>query len=325
MKVSVIIPVYNAALFVTEAVESALAQPETAEVILVEDGSTDNSFDICQRLEALHKRVVVFQHEGGINKGVSASRNLGMKSANSGYVAFLDADDFFLPDRFANAKEIFSTNPDCDGVYDTVGVYIQDDQSRKLWEEAGLAVPELITMNELITPENLFAKLVLGRSGYLTVYGFVGKLSLYKQAGYFNETLRYFEDTEYFHRLSAIGRLYPGKLKEPVTLRRVHQSNTIIAPGSAERKFSDRLKMYISTYRWLRKKRLYKESGLILRRLMPLYSTVRSNKEVSHNKFLNGIKLRIGLFRMIIDLPEAIFSSYYWRRFLPERYWNDLV
>ena len=325
MKISVIIPVYNAVLFVTEAVESALSQPETAEVILVEDGSTDNSLEVCQRLAAQHDNVVLLQHEGRINKGVSASRNLGLKSTNNEYVAFLDADDFFLPGRFSKAEEIFSANPDCDGVYDAVGSFIQNNHSKQLWEAAGLSIPKLIGMNEVIAPETLFTQLVYGRSGYLTFCGFVGKLCLFEEAGDFNENLRYSEDTEYFYRLSAIGRLYPGKLREPVTLRRIHQNNTVIAPGSTERKFSDKSKMYISVYRWLRKKKLYKESGLILRRLMSLYSTVGSNKTGFQNKSVSALRLRSGLFRLIIYLPEAIFSTYYWRRFLPERYWNDLV
>ena len=70
MNISVIIPVYNAAKFVEEAVESALAQPETSEVILVEDGSPDNSFEVCRALTEKYPKVTLMQHPGGVRLAV---------------------------------------------------------------------------------------------------------------------------------------------------------------------------------------------------------------------------------------------------------------
>ena len=69
LEISVVIPVYNAAPFLKKAVFSALRQPETAEVILIEDGSEDNSRAICQSLKEQYKRVVFFQHAQGGNLG----------------------------------------------------------------------------------------------------------------------------------------------------------------------------------------------------------------------------------------------------------------
>lgn len=76
MKVSVVIPVYNAAPFVRDAVESALAQPETGEVILVEDGSLDDSLTVCRALAAENDRVKLYRHPNGENCGAGASRFL---------------------------------------------------------------------------------------------------------------------------------------------------------------------------------------------------------------------------------------------------------
>ncbi len=62
-KFSVIIPVYNAAAYVRHAVESALAQPETAEVILIEDGSPDNALEICENLASEFEKVKLLRHQ----------------------------------------------------------------------------------------------------------------------------------------------------------------------------------------------------------------------------------------------------------------------
>ena len=97
LEISVIIPVYNAAAYVRQAVESALAQPEVREVLLVEDGSPDNALEVCQQLAAEHQRVILLHHPNGENRGAGASRNLGMRNAHFPIIAFLDADDYYLP------------------------------------------------------------------------------------------------------------------------------------------------------------------------------------------------------------------------------------
>src|SRR5210317_669111 len=96
MDISVVIPVFNAERYVESAVESALRQSETAEVILVEDNSPDNALEICQRLEAQDPRVRLFRHGDGKNHGAGESRNLGIRNARCDYIAFLDADDYYV-------------------------------------------------------------------------------------------------------------------------------------------------------------------------------------------------------------------------------------
>ena len=74
MRVSVIIPVYNAAAYVRQAVESVLDQPETSEVILVEDASTDKSLQVCQELTEQYDKVRLFRHPSGRNCGAGNGR-----------------------------------------------------------------------------------------------------------------------------------------------------------------------------------------------------------------------------------------------------------
>ena len=90
-KVSIIIPVYNVEKYLEQCVKSALSQTyKNLEIILVDDGSTDNSSKICTDFASKHKKIVYYYKENG---GVSSARNLGIEKASGKYVFFLDADD----------------------------------------------------------------------------------------------------------------------------------------------------------------------------------------------------------------------------------------
>lgn len=95
--ISVIIPVYNAKLYIEECVESILAQTYSDfEILLLDDGSIDNSFEICDKLAEKDCRVKAFRED--INQGVSATRNHGIKIAQGDFLTFIDADDWVSPD-----------------------------------------------------------------------------------------------------------------------------------------------------------------------------------------------------------------------------------
>src|SRR5262245_51717549 len=90
--VSIVTPFLNAGTFIQEAVDSVLVQTYPHwELLLVDDGSTDESTAIAQAFAAAHPhRIRYLSHEGCVNKGASASRNLGTRVARGKYVAFLD-------------------------------------------------------------------------------------------------------------------------------------------------------------------------------------------------------------------------------------------
>src|SRR5262245_1282954 len=98
-RVTAIIIFFNAKKFLREAIESAFAQTlDSWELILVDDGSTDGSSQIAQEYVANHpERVRRLEHADHRNCGMSISRNLGIRHATGEYVAFLDADDVWLP------------------------------------------------------------------------------------------------------------------------------------------------------------------------------------------------------------------------------------
>ncbi|RYY08257.1 MAG: glycosyltransferase family 2 protein [Sphingobacteriaceae bacterium] len=93
--ISIIIPVYNASLFLSETIESTLKQSyQNIELILVDDGSKDNSYELAKQYESLKVKVVK-----QANKGASAARNHGISLAKGDYIQFLDADDFLHPQK----------------------------------------------------------------------------------------------------------------------------------------------------------------------------------------------------------------------------------
>src|SRR5215208_465500 len=97
-RVSAIVIFLNAGPFFEEAIESILVQDyDDWELLLVDDGSTDGSTEIARRYaDGDPSRIRYLTHPGGENRGMSASRNLGVRQARGEYVAFLDADDTWL-------------------------------------------------------------------------------------------------------------------------------------------------------------------------------------------------------------------------------------
>ncbi|MHC5183928.1 MAG: glycosyltransferase family 2 protein [Planctomycetota bacterium] len=107
IRVSVVIPAYNAEACIERAVDSVLAQSlPVHEIIVVDDGSSDKT---CQVVEQFGDKVVLILQA---NAGVSVARNTGIKVAKGNWIAFLDADDEWLPEKNARQMEIIKQNPD---------------------------------------------------------------------------------------------------------------------------------------------------------------------------------------------------------------------
>lgn len=109
--VSVIIPVYNVKLYLHRCVQSVLHQTyKDIEVIIVDDGSTDGSRELCEELATTDNRIIIIHQD---NQGLSGARNTGIRHATGEYVIFLDSDDAWMLD---NGLELLleGGNPECD-------------------------------------------------------------------------------------------------------------------------------------------------------------------------------------------------------------------
>ncbi|CAA7197401.1 glycosyltransferase family 2 protein [Chryseobacterium potabilaquae] len=227
MKISVILPVYNAAKYVVFAVESALQCKEVCEVLLIEDHSPDNALEVCGQLAKRYDKVRLLQHPDKENHGAGMSRNLGIENATGDFLAFLDADDFYLPNRFEAEKELFQ-NPAVDGVYGALGVHYYSKEAKEHYYK--VFGERLTTVYQRHSPESVFPG-QLGMKGSFGLFS-IDTLTLRKEAllnkmDIFFKDLRIHEDSEFFFRLSFYLNLYPGILDSPIAMRGVHEHNRI--------------------------------------------------------------------------------------------------
>jgi len=115
--VSIVIPTYNRADYIAETIESVLAQTyPLAEIIVIDDGSTDNTREIVAKFEPQVKYVWQKNAERG------AARNHGLRSATGEYIAFLDSDDVWLPNKIEQEINIFNSNQQAGLVYSDVQI-----------------------------------------------------------------------------------------------------------------------------------------------------------------------------------------------------------
>ena len=114
-RVSVVVIFLDAARFLAEAIASARAQTMGSwELLLVDDGSRDGSGEIARTAAAEDPtRIRYLTHEGSVNRGMSASRNLGIAHSRGEFLAFLDGDDVWLPDRLKHHLALLEQHPDC--------------------------------------------------------------------------------------------------------------------------------------------------------------------------------------------------------------------
>lgn len=309
MNVSVIIPVYNAERFIREAVESALAQPETSEVILVEDGSSDNSLKVCTDIASQNSKVRVLRHEGGQNRGASASRNLGIKNATCDYVVFLDADDFYLSDRFGTARKLFESNVDIDGVYEAIGATFENERVREEWFRRNTS--DMTTLKEKIAPKNLFQILASAenKKGHFHLNGLVVRKSIFEKTGFFDEFLQIGEDTSICIKMSAVAQLVPGRLKEPVAIRRIHGDNLTFVLMWYHRR-QNIILMWKRLFDWS----IVNELDSYKIDLLADSYLSAGERGCGHNKILARGLLRWKVLAQVFTKhPNSILKKYYWR------------
>lgn len=224
LKVSVIIPVYNAEPFLRTAVEAAVKQEVVKEVILVEDQSPDQSWALCQKLEKEFNKVKAYQHPDKANHGCGATRNFGLALANFDYVTFADADNYILPNRYDKDIEIFKKFPDADGVYNCMGIHYYSETSKKQF--LNTVKQEILTFSEPVKPEEVplvfLSSHPNGVEGSWGIDALTIRKSLFRKSGVFNTQLKLQQDVDLFIKMSMVGRFYPGELKKPTCVRGVH-------------------------------------------------------------------------------------------------------
>lgn len=247
INITVIIPAFNVEKYIRKSVLSALEQNEVREVIVVDDGSTDNTWSILNELKSKEiSRLTILQHPKGINKGRSASRNLGLNNAKFDFIAFLDADDYYLPNRFKQELQIFNIDNSVDVVYNAVGYHFY----RNLDSNEQNYFKRLNTVTRPIDLENQYECLLNSTYGYLHLNGITLKKSLLNNKILFNEKLKVTEDSEFILKLALTSKFAAGDIYTEVARRGIHHSN--IYNNDVLYSFWN-IKLYESLISWLTK------------------------------------------------------------------------
>jgi glycosyltransferase involved in cell wall biosynthesis len=203
--VSVIVPTYNRAQFICQGIDSVLAQGfQDFEIIVVDDGSTDNTVEV---LQPYYDRITYIYQE---NQRVSAARNTGIAASHGDYVAFLDSDDLFLPDKLDIQVRVLDEQPEV-GLVVCGYQYIAED-GHFLRESHGWLEYPTITIESIILGGLAPPSAVLVRRSWLD------------HAGGFDPGLSHSEDPDLWLRLALAGC---PMVWEPsiVSQYRVHATN----------------------------------------------------------------------------------------------------
>jgi glycosyltransferase involved in cell wall biosynthesis len=217
LKVSILLPVYNGAKFLREAIESILSQTFTDfELIIMDDGSTDGTSAILDHYQRLDDRIRVYRHE---HQGLIASLNRGCHIAQGKYLARMDADDVSLPERLARQVEYLETHPEA-GVLGC-GVQVIDGGGKKIRifqfpVEHGVLRFRLCFYNALTFAH---PSVVMRRE-------------LLERVGRYNPDMLHSEDYELWSRLCGLTRL--SNLRDVLFYLRKHESNVTRVPQHIE-------------------------------------------------------------------------------------------
>lgn len=214
-RISVVIALYNHEQYIEAAIRSVLSQTlPAAEIIVIDDGSTDGSAQKMQQICKSHPEIIFWSWP---NQGAHHTLNAGILRATGEFVAILNSDDCYSPQRLATCVEVMQSHPDVDVV--ATKVTFIDGQNKKIsnpWYDEALTfyqrtsdmAPALFHANFLVTTSNLFIR-----------------RSVFESIGLFSP-LRYTHDLDFFFRV-ILGRRSIHFLEQPLLDYRLHNANTI--------------------------------------------------------------------------------------------------
>ena len=222
MTVSVVIPVHNGERYLAQAVESVLAQTHRdLELLIVDDGSTDATAAIIRRYAARDRRVRVLTQE---NLGVAAAGNRGLTEARGEWVARLDADDVFLPEKLERQLAFVRRRPEV-RIAGTLGHFIN---------EAGRVIG-LVSTDGPFTGEQFEAMTALGEPVFFVHSSTLMHRETVLAAGGYREQFIQAEDIDLWLRVAERGHLLL-KMPEPLLLYRLHGASLTMSRNAEQKR-----------------------------------------------------------------------------------------
>lgn len=212
--VSVVVPCFNAAAYLAEALESIFLQRHPAiEVIVIDDGSTDDSVGVAQRFA---DRIKLMKQT---NQGISRARNAGLKICNGDIIAFLDADDIWPSDSLSIRLDALGRGPERAYVFGAVEHFVSPDVPEH--ERTQLICPET-------RPGRLAGSMLMHRDAF-------------ERVGYFDDCFRSGETMDWVARATEAG-MKAVCVDATVLRRRIHANNTVRREAAQQKDYLFALK-----------------------------------------------------------------------------------
>jgi len=219
-KISIIIPTYNYAQYICEAIESVLNQTyKDFEIIVVDDGSTDNTKEVIKPY--LNKIKYIYQQ----NSGPSSARNRGIKEAKGEYIAFLDADDIWLAQKLELQIKFMEKEKEVGLIFSDMILFNEKGIIKNSFLKEKLFFNKLsikpLSSTEKVIYDNVFNALL--QENFIPTNTVIVKKECFNKVGFFDETLFSVEDRDMWLR---IGLFYDiGFINFPLVLTRFHETN----------------------------------------------------------------------------------------------------
>jgi len=314
-KVSVIIPLYNGSRFITEAVESVLNQTyQEFELIIVDDGSTDNSKEIVRKY-VTDRRVRLIEHS--CNKGIPKTKNTGLTIAKGKYIAFLDQDDIWTQSKLELQLGRFESESKDIGVVCTGMVFTDNEmKSKRIFRGFDDRNQKELLKNLYLSSINSSSIMMIKQKCFLRV-------------GTFNENLVGWDDYEMLMRIAA--QFQVKYVRRSLVKKRIHPRNVQRLPAvrsEAEKVFKHVLALhpFLKKYKNLREARkFYNESIKLLEEGKKALARKKLKKSIEKNpryfraRFLYILCSLLGEFSLKVNIISntinmMVLISYRMRR-----------
>ncbi len=306
-KISIIIPCYNYAHFLPESIASLKEQSYANwECLIVDNASTDNSKQVIESFAVLDNRIKYYYQP---IKGPSAARNLGIKEAKGEFVQFLDADDLLQVNKLKNGISIFNNHPDAAIVYSDMRYFAHGNKNEMFFAMSLNKKYDKPWMNYIEGKKSEMLPFILS-GNIMVISSPLIKKSVLDEIGYFDETLLFHEDWEYWLRfVFADKKFILDKEKDSMTLIRVHENSHSNA---------NLFKMMLGTLRITINYTPKIETKALRKKFVSLKkSSIYSLEEILYKNIYNFNFIKESLLLLINTMPDKKYIK--WLEYIENR------
>ena len=305
-KVSVVIPTYNRAQFLPNAVKSIIDQKyNETEIIIVDDGSSDNTQDVVNSIKKNYSNIIYCNNER--SKGPSGARNTGIIKSTGQYLAFLDSDDVWLDGHVKNGLEVFNNNPEVDVLFGNFnGVDYKTGHHLYNFFDQKKILPSLnaekISPGTYILKDNLFTALI--QENFFLLGGVIVKKSVVERI-LFDEAIMFAEDRDFGIQLYKNAKASFAYREDPLYISYKHDTNIYKSVMSNDESPIIEAHIYLFI-KYLRELRLSKIEIKILKKLIAKKHSELAYSKGRKKEYKEAMQLIIRSFHFAVTLDQIL-------------------